>query len=88
MATKPKPADPASQMDKFRDIVRELECDDEERFDERLRKIATAGRPKQGHWRIDFAIPHGHRANFYPVDRDDSWRSSPVFTTPQAVATQ
>lgn len=32
-----------SQLDKFRDLARELECDDDEaRFDERLKKLATA----------------------------------------------
>ncbi len=37
-----------SQGDKFRDLARELECDeDEEAFDEALRKIATA--PKAPH---------------------------------------
>ncbi|MDB5443814.1 MAG: hypothetical protein JWP73_2190 [Phenylobacterium sp.] len=34
--------DPKSQADKFRDLARELECDeDEEAFDERLKKLAT-----------------------------------------------
>jgi hypothetical protein len=34
---------PQSQADKFRDMARELECDDDEAaFDERVRKIATA----------------------------------------------
>ena len=37
---------PKSQAEKFRDLARELECDeDEERFDDRLRKIATAPKP-------------------------------------------
>ena len=36
----------AAQIDKFRDLARELECDeDEAAFDERLRKIATAPKP-------------------------------------------
>lgn len=31
------------QIDKFRDLARELECDDDEAaFDERLKRIATA----------------------------------------------
>ncbi len=35
----------SNQIDKFRDLARELECDeDEARFDERLKKIATAPR--------------------------------------------
>ena len=44
MADAPKP-----QIDKFRDLARELETDDDEaRFDERLRKIASAPRvPKR-----------------------------------------
>lgn len=36
-----------SQADKFRDLARELECDeDEAAFDERLKKLATAPKPK------------------------------------------
>ena len=35
--------DDKPQADKFRDMARELECDeDEEAFDERLRKLAKA----------------------------------------------
>jgi hypothetical protein len=35
--------DPKTQADKFRDLARELECDeDEDAFDERLKKLATA----------------------------------------------
>lgn len=35
-----------SQADKFRDLARELECDDdEEAFDEALKKIAKAPKP-------------------------------------------
>jgi len=33
---------PKTQADKFRDLARELECDDDEAaFDERLKKLAT-----------------------------------------------
>lgn len=39
MADAPKP----SQLDKFKDLARELECDDDEAaFDERLKKLAKA----------------------------------------------
>lgn len=41
----PKP-DERSQADKFRDLARELECDDDEAaFDERLKKLAKAPKP-------------------------------------------
>jgi hypothetical protein len=45
--TRPTP-DPRSQIDKFRDLARELETDDDEAaFDERLKKLAKAtARPK------------------------------------------
>jgi|HubBroStandDraft_5_1064220.scaffolds.fasta_scaffold1373702_1 hypothetical protein len=37
----------SNQVDKFRDLARELECDDDEAaFDERLKRIATV--PKSG----------------------------------------
>ena len=40
-ATKPRP-----QIDKFRNLARQLETDDDEaRFDERLKKLATAPKP-------------------------------------------
>jgi hypothetical protein len=36
-----------SQADKFRELARELECDDDEaRFEERFKKVATAPRPE------------------------------------------
>ncbi|MBY3495625.1 hypothetical protein [Rhizobium laguerreae] len=39
----PKPEEPKSQIDKFKQAARELETDnDEKRFDERLGKIAKA----------------------------------------------
>lgn len=37
------PDDPRTQAEKFADLARELECDeDEDAFDERLKKLATA----------------------------------------------
>ena len=43
-ASKP-PQNPRAQIDKFRDLARELETDnDETRFDERLKRLATAPR--------------------------------------------
>ncbi len=42
----PIPLDDKRQVDKFRELARELECDDDEAaFDERLRKIATVPKP-------------------------------------------
>lgn len=39
--------DARSQAEKFKDLARELECDDdEEAFDERLKKLAAAPAPK------------------------------------------
>jgi hypothetical protein len=36
----------SSQSDKFRNLARELECDeDEAAFDEKVRKVATAPKP-------------------------------------------
>lgn len=44
---KPKSNREPSQIDKFRDLARELECDeDEEAFRQRFRKVATAPRPE------------------------------------------
>lgn len=42
--------DPRSQADKFRDLARELECDeDEARFDERVQRMVRAplAQPKE-----------------------------------------
>lgn len=40
--------DPRTQAEKFADLARELECDDDEAaFDERLRKLATAAKPPE-----------------------------------------
>lgn len=38
---------PKPQADKFRDLARELECDeDEAAFEDRVRKVATAPKPE------------------------------------------
>lgn len=38
---------PKPQADKFREIARELECDeDEDAFEEKVRKVATAPKPE------------------------------------------
>lgn len=51
MDKKPAP-DARPQVEKFRDLARKLECDDDEAaFDGRLKKLATAPpqhRPKKG----------------------------------------
>lgn len=42
-ATKPQPG----QLSKFRDLARELDCDeDEAAFEEKVRKVATAPKPE------------------------------------------
>lgn len=42
MSDKPKP-----QVEKFRDLARELECDeDEARFEEAVKKVAKAPKPE------------------------------------------
>lgn len=42
-------ADPKSQLDRFKQAARELECDDDpERFAERMRKIAKASPAPKG----------------------------------------
>ena len=44
----PKP-DPRTQAEKFRDVARELECDeDPEAFKAKLRKVATAPKSAKG----------------------------------------
>jgi hypothetical protein len=41
------PDEPKPQLDKFKDLAREVECDDdEEAFDERLKKLATVPKPE------------------------------------------
>ena len=84
MAKAPKQSQ--SQVDKFRDLARQLEVDeDEEAFREKVRKIATAPKSIRGYWRVDFAVPHGHRANFYPEDPAASYAPSPIYATPERV---
>lgn len=40
---------PKPQADKFRDLARKLECDeDEARFEDKVRKVATAPKPERG----------------------------------------
>lgn len=40
---------PKTQADKFRDLARELEADeDEARFEEKLRRVVTAPKPDAG----------------------------------------
>jgi hypothetical protein len=47
-ARKPRPPDEKPQIERFREMARELECDEsEEAFDALLRKIAAAGPPKK-----------------------------------------
>lgn len=39
--------DPRSQADKFRDMARELECDEDEAvFEDKVRKVATTPKPE------------------------------------------
>ena len=46
MTLRPKDPPQPSQIDKFRDLSRQLETDDDEaRFDERLKKLAKAPKP-------------------------------------------
>lgn len=40
--------EPKSQPDKFRDLARELECDeDEAAFEDKVRRVATAPKPPE-----------------------------------------
>jgi hypothetical protein len=42
------PNESTKQVDKFRELARELECDeDEDAFDERLRRIAKTQKPQK-----------------------------------------
>ncbi len=42
------PDDPKPQADKFADLARELECDeDEARFEETVKKVANVSAPKE-----------------------------------------
>lgn len=46
-ASPESPATAKSQPDKFRDLARELECDEDEAvFEEKARKVAGASRPE------------------------------------------
>ncbi len=46
--TSPISNDPRTQAEKFADLARELECDEDEgRFEERLRKLAPTSRPAE-----------------------------------------
>ena len=48
MNPKKKSGTEKPQVEKFRDLARELECDDDEQaFDERLKKLATATAAKK-----------------------------------------
>jgi hypothetical protein len=71
------------QLDKFKDLARELEVDeDEAAFEERLRKIAGAksAKPKAGHWDVA-QVPGGFKAVFCPEDEGAGWRESDIFQT-------
>lgn len=78
---------PKPQIDKFRDLARELECDDDEaRFDERLGKLATAApkAAKAGEWLVEnLGAGQGFHAVFHAKTAIDTWSASPVFPTPQ-----
>jgi hypothetical protein len=42
------PSDPRPQPDKFRDLARDLECDeDEAKFEETVKRVAKAPSPKE-----------------------------------------
>lgn len=78
-----QPKQPA-KIDKFRDLARKLETDDDEaHFDERLKKLATA-RKLKGYWQVAQVIG-GHQAVFISDELPNRWRPSPVFPTPQDV---
>jgi hypothetical protein len=75
---------PTAQINKFRDLARELECDeDEPAFDERLKKLAKARAPKAGFWRVEFPVGEGRvQARFHPDDPDgERWSPSPAFNS-------
>jgi hypothetical protein len=49
MPPRTTPSDRETQIEKFRDLARELETDDDEaRFDERLKKLAKTPRAPKG----------------------------------------
>jgi hypothetical protein len=42
-----QPTDPRSQADKFRDLARELGCDEDEKaFEEKVKRVGAPGRHK------------------------------------------
>lgn len=44
----------SSQVDKFRDMARELECDeDEAAFEEKVRRVATSAKPEAENGKAD-----------------------------------
>lgn len=46
--------EPKPQADKFRDMARELECDeDEATFEQKVRKVATAPKPEPDNGKAD-----------------------------------
>jgi hypothetical protein len=76
---------PKPQIDKFRELARQLETDDDEaRFDERLKKLAGAPKPKRGYWQVH-QVPGGHMARFVADAPHDTYRDSPIYPTPQDV---
>lgn len=43
-----KPEIPKPQSDKFRELARDLECDEDEKaFEEKVKRVATAESPRQ-----------------------------------------
>jgi hypothetical protein len=75
---------PKSQVDKFRDLARELECDDDQAaFDEKLKKLAP--KPK-GEWSAPVQAKVG--AGFISIFRPNGYgpeHESPTFETPEQV---
>jgi hypothetical protein len=71
------------QIDKFRDAARELETDDDgARFDERLKRLVDAGKPKAGHWRVESPRGSGRaQARFHPDDPTNTWGPSQSFNS-------
>ena len=60
--------DQRPQVQKFPDLARELECDDDEAaFDERLKKLAGAKPKAKGSWQVRPAkVGNGHIPWFIP----------------------
>ncbi len=76
-----------SQLDKFRDLARDLECDeDEAAFEETVRKVANSSvqQPEPGgEWKVEDAKRgRGYKAKFYPVGYGPSPESD-AFPTPE-----